>query len=125
MSNAVFENCKLLGIQWTSLTSLMSPTFKESSLAYSNFSGLKLKKNKFLNCQLLDVEFSLADISECDFSGSNFLNARFHETNLSKSDFRNATNYQIDPTANRVKGAQFSLPDAIGLLTGLGVVIKD
>ncbi len=120
-----FKNCKMLGLKWGDLDDLSNLSFQGCNLGYSNFSGLKLKKNKFIECLFEEVDFAQADFSECDFSSSDFLNARFDETNLTKTNFSRATRYLIDPNRNKIKGAKFSLPDAIGLLQGLGVVIVD
>ncbi len=124
MRDVAFENCKLMGVVWTKLDDLTNPTFKSSILSYGNFSGLKLKKNAFTKCILHDADFAQADLSECDFSESDLLNARFDDTTLLKTDFQTAFNYLIDPLRNKVRGAKFSLPEAVGLLKGLGVVIK-
>lgn len=72
-----------------------------------------------------EVDFYQADLTECDLSYSNFQEARFQETILIKANFKHAYNYQIDPITNKLKGAQFNLPEAIGLLTGLGIIIKE
>jgi uncharacterized protein YjbI with pentapeptide repeats len=118
-----FEECKLLGIQWTQLDDLVNPEFRESQLDYGNFTGLKLKKTKFNNCSLKECDFAQADLSESSFGKSDLRGARFQSTALSKADFRGAINYVIDPVANKVRGARFSMPEAQGLLVGLGVVI--
>ncbi len=104
LRDVTFENCKLLGVVWTKLDDLTNPTFKSSILH--------------------DADFAQADLSECDFSESDFLNARFDDTTLLKADFQTAFNYLIDPLRNKVRGAKFSLPEAVGLLKGLGVVIN-
>lgn len=124
LRDSTFENCKLLGVQWNHFADVMSPTFKSSNLSYSNFVGLKLKKIIFQDCILGDVDFSQADLSECNFKGSDFLNAKFYNTVLVKANFVDAINYLIDPISNKLKGARFSMPEAIGLLNGLGVVIE-
>lgn len=125
MREISFVSCKLFGLQWTQLNKLVNPSFKECKLDYANFLGLKLKKTVFYKCSLREVDFSEADLSECDFRESDFLNARFQNTTLIKSDFRSAINYLIDPVGNKVKGAYFSLPEAQGLLYGLGVIIEN
>lgn len=119
-----FSSCKLIGIQWVHLDDLVNPSFDECILQYCNFVGLKLKKTKFFKCNLRDVDFSQADLSESDFNESDFSKARFHATTLIKSDFRGAVNYVIDPVGNKIRGARFSLPEAQGLLAGLGVIIS-
>ncbi|MGK5082194.1 pentapeptide repeat-containing protein [Bdellovibrionota bacterium FG-1] len=68
--------------------------------------------------------FSGTDLSECDFQKSDLFNARFQNTTLLKADFRGAHSYLIDPISNKVRGARFSLPEAQGLLVGLGIRIE-
>ena len=98
-------------------------SFSECSLDYANFVGMKLKKTVFSNCSLREADFSQADFSESDFRKSDFFSSRFHGTNLQRADFRGAKSYLIDPTDNSVRGAKFSLPEAQGLLSGLGVIL--
>jgi fluoroquinolone resistance protein len=119
-----FEQCKQLGVQWIQLADFVNPSFKECNLGYCNFSGLKLKKTTFFKCGLRDADFSQADLSESDLRETDLLNARFHGTTLLKADFRGARAYLIDPVANKVRGARFSLPEAQGLLTGLGIIVE-
>lgn len=124
MRDCSFKLCKLLGMQWIHLDDLMNPSFEESMLDYGNFTNLKLKKIKFMRCVLRDVDFSQADLSESLFKESDCLNARFQQTTLLKADFRGAINYLINPIENKLKGAKFSMPEAQGLLAGMGVVIE-
>ena len=61
------------------------------------------------------------DLSACDMVGSvlddcDMAGATFDNTNIEKADLRTAINYTIDPNANRIKNAKFSLPEAVGLL---------
>lgn len=119
-----FENCKLIGLDWPQLDDFLNPHFDACMMSFSNFTGLKLKKTSIKNCILHDADFLQSDFSESIFSGSDLLNARFEETNISKSNFMGAINYQINPITNRVKGAKFSLSEAIGLLTGFDIIIE-
>ena len=125
MRETSFRNCKLIGIQWVQLRDLVNPSYQDCNLSYCNFSGLKLKKSVFSMCSLKDADFSQAELSECDFRGAHLLNARFHGTSLLKADLRGAKDYLIDPISNKVRGARFSMPDAQGLLAGLGIVITN
>lgn len=120
-----FESCKLIGIQWPNLDDLVNPCFKSCNLSYSSFMGMKLKKSIISNCLMKEADFYQADLTECDLSFSNFQDARFQETILIKANFQQAFNYRIDPITNKLRGASFNLPEAIGLLTGLGIIIKD
>ncbi len=125
MRGVQFESCKLMGIQWPNLDDLVGPIFKNCNLSYSNFIGMKLKKSILSNCIMKEVDFYQADLTECDLSFSDLQEARFQETILIKANFQHAFNYQIDPITNKVRGAHFNLAEAIGLLTGLGIVIVD
>jgi len=119
-----FENCKLLGVQWTQIDDFVNPSFRECNLNYCGFVGLKLKKTLFFKSSLREADFSQGDLSESDLRECDFLNARFHNTTLLKADFRGALNYLIDPIGNKLRGARFTMPEAQGLLAGLGVIIE-
>jgi fluoroquinolone resistance protein len=123
MRDTSFSGCKLIGIQWVYLDDFTNPSFEECILQYANFVGLKLKRTKFFKSNLREVDFSQADLTECDFRESDMAKTRFNETNLTKADFRGAVNYILDPLANKIRAARFSMPEVQGLLTGLGVII--
>jgi uncharacterized protein YjbI with pentapeptide repeats len=58
------------------------------------------------------------------FRQVDFLNTTFQDCDLSKSDFREAKNYRINTESNRVAKARFSLPEVVGLLDNLNVIIE-
>ena len=120
----VFVETKLIGVNWTAAADVINPEFTDSNLEMAILSGMKLKKSVFTGCNLRDADFSGTDLSDSDLRRSDFAGARFRETNLTKADLRGAVNYLIDPIANRVRGARFSLPEAQGLLAGLGVILE-
>lgn len=78
-----------------------------------SFSGSKIKE-----CQFTNTLLNGADFCDVDLSGS-----IFHHCDLSKADFSTATNYDIDPLTNKIKKAQFSLPEAAGLLRGFDILL--
>ena len=128
--DAAFRRCKLLGVDWTragdrTASKLpLSFAFEECVLSLSGFFGLSLKNSRLLRCTALEADFAEADLSGCDCRETDFAKARFLHTNLSKADFTGARNYQIDPTANTVRRARFSLPDAIALLQAFDLQIS-
>jgi len=124
MRETVFSSCKLVGIEWVQLDDFVSPAFDECNLYYCNFIGLKLKKTRFFKSSLREADFSQAELAESNFAECDLTSARFNGTNLTKADFRGARNYVIDPVGNKIRGARFSMPEAQGLLAGLGVVIE-
>ena len=72
-----------------------------------------------------EVDLAQADLTDgffrgCDFSGSRFLN-----TDLTRADFRGATNYGIGAQHNILKNTRFSLPEAMALLYGLDILLDD
>jgi uncharacterized protein YjbI with pentapeptide repeats len=71
------------------------------------------------------VNFNEADLTRGVFTRTDFLNSVFSSTNLTQADFRKAFNYGIDFNFNILKKAQFSLPEAMSLLTSLDIILKD
>jgi len=139
LSNAQLPNCrftdvlfvesKLTGVDWTKCGETnaarlpLSAGFEGCVLDYASFSGLNLRNVRLVRCSAKGADFSEADLRSADFKGSDFAAATFLHTNLERADFTGARNYAIDLTANRVKGARFSLPEALTLLSPFGVVI--
>ena len=57
---------------------------------------------------------------ECDLD-----KAIFDRANLEKADFSTSRNYTINPEINRLKKTKFSMPDVVGLLSHLDIVLID
>lgn len=71
---------------------------------------------QFLQCNLREVDFTFAELTEASFDGCDLLGATFVDSNLEKADFRNAVNVALDPDQNRIKKAKFSRDGLAGLL---------
>ena len=80
-----------------------------------DFSGADLTGSYFDGCHLQKASFA-----GCKLQGTSFL-----QNNLTGADFRGATEYLFSLEGNQVKGAHFSLPEAVNLLSALGIVIED
>lgn len=126
-----FRRCKLVGVDWTSArweqhASLFGPpAWRECLMDYDTFVGLDLSHAVLAGSRLHEADFTDArlcgaDLSNCDLQGS-----RFEHTDLTEADLTRATNYAIAPQRNVVKGARFSLPQALSLLYGLDIEIDD
>ena len=77
---------------------------------------MKIKKTKFINCGLQEVDFTGADLTGGIFNTCDLAGATFDKTQLEKADLRTAYNYSINPELNKIKKAKFSLPGIAGLL---------
>lgn len=122
---ARFSNSKIEGINFfTAKRSLLSLGFDSCLIRHSSFAELKLPKVKFTRCELHNVDFSDADLSGADFSNATFKDCMFRNTNLSKADFRFASGYFIDPTQNKIRGARFSSPEVLSLLSPFDIEIE-
>lgn len=128
-----FERSKLMGVDWTQTragdpqaTQLQLSLLRltESVLDYSNFFGLRLREMSLEKCRAHEVNFSEADLTGAVCRNTDFMGSTFLRTVLEQADFTGAINYAIDPTTSNVKGARFSLPEAVSLLRPFGVVIE-
>lgn len=125
-----FESTKLLGVDWTKADGMADPhartalAFVDCVLDLSSFFGVNLQGAVIEKCSAKETDFTEADMRDASCAGTNLADARFHNTNLEGADLRRASNYTIDPRANKLKGARFSLPDAAALLRGLDIVIE-
>jgi len=129
-SGVQFKDSRLIGIDWTradwNTSSLGKPMmFYKCNISHSTFIGLKLNSISIAGCTAHDVDFREADLSETNFDGTDLSESLFLNTNLSKADFSDARNYGIPPRKNALKGAKFSLPEAMSLLFNLDIVLMD
>lgn len=121
---ATFKNCKVIGIDWTRTAETRKLRFTDCQLNYSNFRFLALPGLKMERCEVKDADFIEAKLKGASFAGSDLEKSRFFKTDLTGADFRRAVNYSIDPGTNTLKGAKFSLPEAIALLESLDIIIE-
>jgi len=128
MNGVVFENTKAIGVDWTKAGKdgsklSLDIALRQCVIDYSNFSGLMLKEMVIEKCIAHEVDFSETDLSGGLLTGTDFQGSTFLHTNLTGANLKGAVNYAIDPTANLVKGARFSLPEAVSLLRGFDVIV--
>lgn len=128
MRSAVFENCTLVQVNFVTWQpgSLVTDVFdkfvncdihlcwfESFSLIRFDFSGNRLSECMFTDCNLQRSSFK-----GCPMQGTEFLRC-----DLQKADFRDATNYKISIFHNKLKGAHFSSPEALSLLSDLSVIL--
>ena len=127
-SNARFEDSKIIGVNWAQAdwpgSGLGKPIcIIKSAISHCTFIGLNLNGVHIIDCIAADVDFREADLSRADFSGTDLSESIFSNTNLSEADLSQARNYQIDPGQNELKGARFSLPEAMSLLYSMDIIL--
>jgi uncharacterized protein YjbI with pentapeptide repeats len=125
-----FEESKVIGVNWTQANwpriRLNSPfRFDKSILDNCSFYGLGLKGLAMVECKAREADFRHADCSEANFTHTDFAGSMFGSTNLSRADFSEARNYNIDISNNVIKKARFTWPDAMNLLRHLDIEIGD
>ena len=128
--NTSFTDCKMIGINWTDAywpkgRLLATLHFEGCSINHSVLAGLILPRIRITKCVAWEVDFTEADMSEADCRSTDFAKSRFYNTNLTGANFSGATNYTIAPGSNKIKGAKFSLPEAMSLLNNLDIVLTD
>ncbi|MCU7495897.1 MAG: pentapeptide repeat-containing protein [Ignavibacteria bacterium] len=111
-----FTDCKLIGVNWQEAEAPVEIVMEKCKLDYSIFYGLDLRRIEITESFAKEVNFENADLSKGKFNGTDFYLSKFKNTNLSFTDFREATNYDINPEFNRIKKAKFSMPEAMTLL---------
>ncbi|GHU58990.1 hypothetical protein FACS189411_15280 [Bacteroidia bacterium] len=82
-----------------------------------------MKNTRFKNTQLQEVDFVEADLTGSIFENCDLTRTIFERTILEKADFRTSYNYSLDPEANRIKKAKFSLTGLPGLLSKYNIEI--
>ena len=120
-----FVDCKMLGMQFEHANPfLFQIEMNECQLNISSFYQVNLKNTLFNSCSLKEVDFTETNLTEVKMVNCDLSQAIFERTNLQKADFYSSFNFQIDPTNNTVKGAEFSKEGALGLLSGFGIKIN-
>lgn len=112
-----FANCKMLGLSFDDCNAFnFSIHLEQCMLNHSVFYQVDLRKTTFKRCQLHEVDFTKANLDSVVFNQCDLASATFEGTHLQQTDFRNASNYSIDPEINNIKGARFSVPEVLRLL---------
>lgn len=121
----VFKECKLLGVHFDHCSELLfSAKFDHCIINLASFYKRNLKKTVFNACSLQEVDFAEADLSQAVFNDCDLSRAIFDHTILNKADLRTAFHYSIDPAANSIKKARFSIAGISGLLDKYDIVIE-
>lgn len=128
-----FERSKMIGINWASSALGKKDRFKgfnpirfyDCVLNYSIFTGLNLEKLQIEKCVAKEVDFSEANLKNANFNDTDLSGSLFNQTDLKEANFVGAKNYMIVPGSNVLKGAKFSMPEAMALLYSMEIEIVE
>jgi fluoroquinolone resistance protein len=125
-SNCEFNGCRLQGVNFSECNGYQFYSdFKESIIGHCFFGETDLKGKSFSKCRFKNSEFTRTNLQKANFREAEFSDTMFSSCNLEKADFSQARGYTIHPGENRIKGAIFTYPDVVNLLSPLGIVIKE
>jgi uncharacterized protein YjbI with pentapeptide repeats len=120
-----FKDCKMLGFRFDICDQMgLTVRFEACLLDHSSFYQVKLNHTIFLNCSLLEVDFTESDLRNIIMDQCDLMSATFDHTNLERANLSSAQNYSINPENNRIRGARFSLPSVVGLLDNYQIEIQ-
>jgi uncharacterized protein YjbI with pentapeptide repeats len=123
--DVTFKSCKLLGLHFEHCDAfLFAAHFQNCTLNLASFYRMKIRKMKFESCSMHETDFTETDLTGAQFNDCDLLNATFDNTILEMADLRTAFNYSIDPAANYIRKAKFSLAGIPGLLARHDIVIE-
>lgn len=124
MKKVEFNNCKLVGIDFSKCQKLLvSFNFINSFLQICEFRNLNLKKISFLGSKFKEVQFLNDNLTKVNFANTEFIDTIFNKCDLTKANFVGSKNYLIDPTINIIKKAKFSFPEVLNILKTLDIEI--
>ena len=75
-----------------------------------------MKKTVFDRSKIKETFFKYVDLTEAKFIGADLEGTTFHSCDLTKADFTDAQNVQIDPFNNKLKKCKLPLTEAMHLL---------
>lgn len=113
-----FIECKLTGIDFrtVNLTLGLVIDAEKSNLNYCVFEGIEIPKSKFIECDLVEADFSFSILHETSFTKSNLERTLFNGADLTDCDFTEAKNYIFNLANCKCKNAKFNYPEVLNLL---------
>ena len=129
VANVVFRDCDVVGLDWSEVRKYgvgrpLLAEMRGCTLKYNTFVRVKLPRADFSASRIFDCFFQECELREAVFAEADLRNTVFQGCDLRKADFREARSYAINIEDNRIAKAKFSLPEVVGLLGSLDIVIE-
>jgi fluoroquinolone resistance protein len=122
----LFKGCKMLGLRFETCSTFgLSFGFEDCTLNYSSFFQTNIKKTRFKNVLLQEVDFTECQLTGSVFDNCDMTRAIFEKSVLESVDFRTSYRFSIDPSVNKMKKAKFSANNLLGLLDRFDLEIFD
>lgn len=124
LSNIEFNNCKIIGSSFASLSSCREIILKECNISYCLFNDQDFKDLIIKKCKVFDCDFTRSKMVHASLTENRFDNSNFNFADLTGADFSMSFNYEIDPTKAIIKDAMFDSPEVLGLLKSFQIIIN-
>lgn len=125
LQNVAFDECKLMGLQFTACRDMLFGVhFDQCQLRYASFAGRTMPGTRFMGCTLDEADFADADFTGAVFQDCSLAGAVFQNTRLAGADFSTATGFIIDPETNPLLGARFTVHGLLGVVAKYGLVVE-
>lgn len=125
LQDCLFQDCKLIGLRFGELSSFgLAVELRDCRIDYSSLYGFKPVRFRMTGGSAIETDFSEAQLASSYFEDVNFKNAQFDGTDLSNASLLNASNLELNPAENKVKGLSISENSLAGLLSQFGLRIK-
>ena len=118
-----FEGSKLMGVDWSAVSTHPELSFTECNLRYASFSRINLRKTAFTRCAVREANFIDADLTDADFTGTELTGSTFQGCTLANTDFRGATGLFFEPARNKVKKTRVPVETAVLLAQSFGLLV--
>jgi uncharacterized protein YjbI with pentapeptide repeats len=121
LREVTFRDCKLMGIDWSTLGSYPAMRFEDCNLRYASFVRLGLNKIGFVRCAMVESTFLDTQLVQASFEGSDLTGARFERCTLRGASFASSQGLSLDPRSNDVKGAKVPMDAALRVAELMGL----
>jgi fluoroquinolone resistance protein len=123
LDGVIFRRSKLMGVDWSNISSNPSIGFEECDLRYASFVKLNLRKTNVRSCKAIEAVFIACHLGEADFTDTDLAGANFDDCELAKTNLATARNAFLLPAKNRVKNARISVETAVLLAMSYGMKV--
>lgn len=99
---AQFDDCKLIGINWSIAGLAIDAQFLNCRLDYSSFFKLSLRSKKIEKCSAIECNFSHCDLRKSHFMECDLSNSSFTGSDVRNADFSTSIGVFINPENTKV-----------------------